>query len=284
MGAPNAQSSMALKYKFKAKDEVPAEHLSLYTERDGAWVLDVEGAVEKAKLDEFRNTNITLAKERDELSKRFEGIDPDEARALLAEKQKLEEEKLLRGNADPNAAEKAEKDKAAERERIEKVIEGRVKGIKAELEKQVGSLTTERDALNARLTAIQIDQGVITVATKRGLRPSAIADITARARSVFKLVNGNPAAFEADGKSVRYGRDGLTPMTLEEWVDTQVSEAPHLFESNAGGGAAGNTSGGGARPQGLQKNPFKKETWNLTEQMRLQKSDPQLAARLKATT
>jgi hypothetical protein len=98
------------------------------------------------------------------------------------------------------------------------------------------------------------------------------------------LVNGTPTAFDTDGKTVRYGRDGLTPMTLEEWVDTQVSEAPHLFESNAGGGAAGNASGGGAgsRPQGLQKNPYKRETWNLTEQMRLQKSDPQLAARLKA--
>jgi hypothetical protein len=30
------------------------------------------------------------------------------------------------------------------------------------------------------------------------------------------------------------------------------------------------------------KNPFRKETWNLTEHMRLQKTDPQLAARLKA--
>jgi hypothetical protein len=30
------------------------------------------------------------------------------------------------------------------------------------------------------------------------------------------------------------------------------------------------------------KNPFRKETWNLTEQMKLQKSDPALAARLKA--
>jgi len=279
------QRNMPLKYKFKSKDEVPAEHLSLYTERDGAWVLDVEGAVEKGKLDEFRNNNLALTKERDELKHRFDGIDADEARALLAEKQKAEEEKLLRGNGAPDAsaAEKAEKDKAAERERIEKVIEGRVKGIKADLEKQVGSLTAERDALNARLTAIQIDQGVITVATKRGLRPTAIADITARARTVFKLVNGAPAAFEADGKSVRYGKDGLTPMTLEEWVDTQVSEAPHLFESNAGGGAVGNTSGGGGnRPHGLVKNPYKKETWNLTEQMRLQKSDPQLAARLKA--
>ena len=106
-------------------------------------------------------------------------------------------------------------------------------------------MTAERDALNARLTAIQIDQGVITVATKSGLRPTAIPDITARARTVFRLVNGAPTAFEADGKTVRYGKDGMTPMTLEEWVDAQVSDAPHLFESNAGGGAASNAAGGG---------------------------------------
>ena len=120
--------------------------------------------------------------------------------------------------------------------------------------------------------------------TRRPLR--AIPDITARARSVFKLVNGVPGAFEADGQTVRYGKDGVTPMTLEEWLDAQVSEAPHLFESNAGGGAGGassqygNASGGGAR--GSVKNPFRKESWNLTEQMKLQKSDPGLAARLKA--
>jgi hypothetical protein len=98
---------------------------------------------------------------------------------------------------------------------------------------------------------------------------------------VFKLVNGAPRAFEADGQSVRYGRDGVTPMTLDEWVDAQVSDAPHLFESNAGGGAAGNGSSG-AGNKTVVKNPFRKETWNLTEQMKLHKTDPQLAARLKA--
>jgi hypothetical protein len=67
---------------------------------------------------------------------------------------------------------------------------------------------------------------------------------------------------------------------LDEWVDGQVSEAPHLFESNAGGGAASNASGGGAGR--TVKNPFRKDSWNLTEQMRLLKSDPGLAARLKA--
>lgn len=254
---------MALKFKFKTKEEVPAEHLSLYTERDGAWVLDIEGAVDKAKLDEFRSNNVALMKERDELKQRFDGIDPEDVRKLAEEKRRLEEAQQLKTGE------------------IEKVVEGRVKAIKADLEKQLSTVTGERDALNARLVAIQIDQGVITAATKRGLRPTAMPDITARARTIFRLVNGVPTAFEADDKSVRYGKDGLTPMTLEEWVDVQVSEAPHLFESNAGGGAAGNGSGGVGNKAPV-KNPFRKDTWNLTEQMKLQKTDPQLASRLKA--
>ena len=82
---------MALKFKFKTKEEIPAEHLPLYAERDGAWLLDVDGAVENTKLDEFRTTNVSLLKERDELTKRFEGIDPDEVRKLVDEKRRLEE-------------------------------------------------------------------------------------------------------------------------------------------------------------------------------------------------
>lgn len=136
--------------------------------------------------------------------------------------------------------------------------------------------------MSDRVTTIQIDQGVLTAATKRGLRPAAIPDITARARVVFKLVNGAPRAFEADGQTVRYGRDGVSPMTLEEWVDTQVADAPHLFESNAGGGAVGTPAGGGTGGNRIVRNPFRKETRNITEQMRLIKTDPALAARLKA--
>jgi hypothetical protein len=72
-------------------------------------------------------------------------------------------------------------------------------------------------------------------------------------------------------------------MTLAEWVDALVSDAPHLFEANAGGGAAGSGSGGaGSASARASRNPYRKETFNLTEQMKLQKSDPALAARLKA--
>ena len=254
---------MALKFKFKSKEEVPADQQALYVERDGAWTLDVDGAADKSKLDEFRATNVTLMRERDDLRKRFEGIDPDEVRRLAQEKRQLEEAQQL---------------KAGE---TEKVIEARVTAVRADLGKQVAGLTAERDALNSRLVTIQIDQGVVEAATKRGLRATAIADITARARSVFRLVNGVPTAFDADGKTARFGKDGASPMTLGEWIETQVSEAPHLFEPNAGSGAAGNGSGGaGGNRSG--RNPFRKESWNLTEQMKLQKTDPTMAARLKA--
>lgn len=258
---------MALKLKFKSKDEIPADQQALYVERDGEWTLDVDGgAVERAKHDEFRNANIALKKELEEQKKRFEGIEPEEVRKLAEEKRQLEETQQI---------------KAGE---VEKVYENRLKTARADWDKQFTAVASERDALNTRLTAIQIDQGVTTVATKKGLRPTAIPDITARARNVFRLVNGAPTAFEADGRTVRVGKDGITPMTLEEWVDLQVGEAPHLFESNAGGGAAGDASGGGAATRATKsvRNPFRKETWNLTEQMKLQKTDPQLAARLKA--
>jgi len=245
---------MALKYKYKTKDEIPAELQSLYVERDGAWILDAEGIVEKSKHEEFRTNNIALTNQL----KLFEGIDPDAVRQLAEENRSLRTATLS--------------------EDAKREMDAQLKTAKSAFEKQLAAMSGERDTLTGRLTAIQIDQAVVTEATKRGLRATALPDITARARQSFKLVNGVPQAFEADGQTARMGKDG--PMTLAEWVDALVSDAPHLFEANAGGGAAGSGSGGAGNRS--VKNPFRKESWNLTEQMKLQKTDPQLAKRLKA--
>ena len=249
---------MPLKYKYTNLKDIPAEDVRLYVERGNEWVLDAEGDGSKAKLDEFRQNNITLTNQL----KRFEGIDPDAIRQLADDKRKLEEAQQL---------------KAGE---VDKVIEARLKTARAEWDKTHGVVVAERDTLTGRLTAIQIDQAVVTEATKRGLRPTALTDITARACQTFKLVNGVPQAFEADGQTARMGKDGASPMTLAEWVDALVSDAPHLFEANAGSGAAGSGSGGAGNRS--VKNPFRKESFNLTEQMKIQKTDPALAARLKA--
>src|SRR2546421_12811223 len=114
---------MALKFKFTTKDEIPAEQAALYVERDGAWVLDAEGVVEKSKLDEFRSSNVALMKERDELKQRFDGIDPEEVKKLAAEKQRLE---LLAQGHKP--------------EEVERIVQGRLKGAKTEWEKQLSAI------------------------------------------------------------------------------------------------------------------------------------------------
>ena len=248
---------MALERLIAKKDGIPAGLEQHYVERDGAFHLDVNGEGDS----EFRKNNIALMQQLREQAKRFEGIDPEAVRALMAEKAKLEEANAL---------------KAGE---LEKVVAGRIAPLKAELDKRAAA---EAKA-EARLAAVLIDQAIVAEATKRGLRASAMRDITARAKNTFRLVDGVPQAVESDGATIRMAKDGVSQLSIAEWMDTQVSEAPHLFESNAGGGAAGNISGGGAvGGRVVGRNPFKMESRNLTEQMKLIRTDPALAKRLEA--
>jgi hypothetical protein len=249
---------MALKNKYASAGEVPAELKSYYVERDGAFFLDTE---RNALVDELRQSNVNLLKEIATWKQRFDGIDPDAVRQLAADKLKLEEAAQL---------------KAGE---FDKVLAAQLERQRVELLTKVHApVVAERDAMASRLSTMLIDQAAVTEATKRGLRPTAIPDLTSRVRQTFKLVGGVPQAF--DGDTLRVGHDGVSPMTLAEWVSALGTDAPHLFEANAGGGAVGSGTGGVAR--GVV-NPFRKESWNLTEQTKLLKTDPGLAARLKAS-
>ena len=253
---------MALKFKYQSKAEVPSEHASLYVERDGAFVLDAEGAVEKSKVDEFRTNNLALKNQLAELTTKFDGIDPESVKTLLAEKAKLEEEKLIKDGE------------------VEKLVENRTKKILGDMEKRLQGAEQQASSLSAQLVEREIERNVVEAASKIGLRASAIPDIKLRARTVFKISGGRISAVESDGQTPVFGRDGVTPLSFDEWVARQVVEAPHLFESSAGGGAVGHGSGGVGNRSG--KNPFSKENWNMTEQMKLQKADPKLAERLRA--
>jgi hypothetical protein len=254
---------MPLKFKYQSKAEVPEQHAALYVERDGAFVLDAEGAVEKSKVDEFRTNNLTLKNQLAELTAKFDGIDPESVKTLLAEKAKLEEEKLIKDGE------------------VEKLVENRTKKMRSELEQRAVAAEQSAATLSAQLLEKEIERHVVEGATKLGLRATAIPDIKLRARSVFKISGGTISAVESDGQTPVVGRDGVTPLTFDEWVTRQVAEAPHLFEASAGGGAVGHGSGGVGRYSA--KNPFAKATWNLTEQMKIRKSDPALASRLEAS-
>jgi hypothetical protein len=80
---------MAIKFKAKTKDEIPAELQSLYVQREGEFVLDVEGVVDKTRVDEVRASNIALANQLAEQKKRFEAIESEQVRTIAAERDTL---------------------------------------------------------------------------------------------------------------------------------------------------------------------------------------------------
>lgn len=263
---------MPLKYKIKTKAEIPAGLEAHYAEREvqeeGAKItyffLDVEGAVDKSRVDEFRQNNIALNQKVKDLETKYDGIDPEKARKLMEIASDLEAEKLLK---------KGE---------VDKIVETRTKAMRDDYDKKVKTFETENVRLNARLTEVEINQATVTSASKRGLKPTAQLDITARARGVFRVVDGKVVPVEADGKTPIIGKNGIDPMTIDEWVEKQTTDAPHLFEPNSGGGGGGNNNQGGGG-QGKGPNPFMKGTkdWNVTKQMQLSKADPALAQRYR---
>ena len=75
---------MKLKAFFTTSAEIPSGLAEYYEERDGGFHLAVEGMVPKGKLEEFRNNNIELTRERDELKQKLDGIDVDEYRRITS--------------------------------------------------------------------------------------------------------------------------------------------------------------------------------------------------------
>ena len=60
---------MNLKFKYEKKEQVPAEVSGLYVERDGAFFLNAEGAVDKAQFENFQTEKQSLLTQLDEMKK-----------------------------------------------------------------------------------------------------------------------------------------------------------------------------------------------------------------------
>jgi hypothetical protein len=219
---------MALLAKVKALDEVPEAAHAFYTEVNGEFVLDVDGMVTKDKLDEFRTNNRTLKTELDALKVTYEGIDPQKAREMAEQAVKIREKKLIESG------------------KVDDLITERTNAMKVDHEKQLQTLTEQRDSVTARLEGLVIDGAIRDAAAKAGVRATATEDVLLRGRALFRLHDGK--AIPMDGDKPIYGKDG-GPMDIGEWVGSLTEKAPHLFEVSKGGGAreAIPSAGAGAR-------------------------------------
>jgi hypothetical protein len=253
---------MKPKYRYTAETDIPEALKAYYTKgADGTWTIDVDGAADGERLKEFRENNINLTKEVADLKKTWEGLSPEEVKALIAKKAEIEAQKS--------------KDKGE----IEQLVTQRTEAMKTQHQKEVDAIKAAADKANAELATIKIDQAIIAAAAKHGLRATAQTDVINRARAIFRLENGQVQPIGPDGKPI-YGSKA-EPLTPDEWVEMQTKEAPHLFEPSAGSGGKGSgQQGGGGAANG--RNPFKAETLNRTAQAHLLRTDPATAKRLAA--
>jgi hypothetical protein len=246
-----------LKFIYEKKDEIPEGFEAHYTESNGKWVLECEGAVPKAKLDEFRANNTELKKQLDV----FKDVDAEKYAELLGKEKAMDA-------ADATNAEK-----------VEALVTKRIEALKADHEKQVAELTAANETATKRLTTLTIDQALTAAGTAAGLRPTAVTDMLGRARAIWKLDDdGNPIAVDEKGEKA-YGKTG-NALTMAEYLESLATDAPHLFEENKGGGSSGGGKGDGTGTG--DANPWKKESFNLTQQGRLVTTDPDKAKRLAA--
>lgn len=207
---------MALKLFVESLEGLDQHVADLYEkDSNGKFRLDVEGAVPREKLDEFRNSNIDLMKKLDG----YKGIDATKYQTLLGLEKRLTDKELIEAG------------------KVDEVVQSRIQSMKGEHEGVVTKLSDDLSIANRQLESLLIDSAVRVKALEAGVIPTAVDDVMLRAKTVFKIVDGK-AVPHSEGKPL-YGKDGVNSMSVEEWMGSLAKSATHLFGQTSGGGAQG---------------------------------------------
>lgn len=229
---------MPLKAKLVAEEfEKLDEGLRAFykTAADGAYVLDAEGVEDvtglKRALDEVRADRTKLREEIKNVRSKYGDVDPDEAKRAISEMQQLHDKKLL------------------DEGKVEELIQKRVERMRLEHENQLKArdkrsleIEEENKKLSSRLSEVLIDTSLTSAATAAKVRPTAIPDVINRGRQVWRLDGNDPKPMQSDG-TVIIGKDGKSPLTMDEWLSSLQQTAPHLFEPSSGSGSDPNAGG-----------------------------------------
>ena len=237
-------------------ESIPEGLESIYTKTDdGKYVVNVEGSVDKTRLDDFRDNNINLRKEiegfeakqlegensmaelkaqLEAVNDKFSGIDLDEWNSLQAER---------KANADKELIEKGDVDTLINN-RVDEVIAAKQKELAAQkdsYEAQMASLQDDLLNYDGQLNTMLVDNELTKIAADAGVRASAMEDVLSRGRAVFRVEDGQAVAFNEQGRQM-YLDDAVTPLNINTWIEGLIESAPHLFESSKGSGTTQPTS------------------------------------------
>lgn len=110
-------------------------------------------------------------------------------------------------------------------------------------------LDAEKKAIAAvdKYNQNNLETALIGACSRKGIVDSAISDAILRGKSEFKYhpEHEHAVLLNSDG-SVRYGKDGVHPMGVDEWLDLTVKTQTHWVPPSKGAGAGGSGGGAGA--------------------------------------
>lgn len=241
---------------------IPAVVRHLYKEAGGKYVLITAGEIKTVQ--DVANVQEGLRKEREDHKEtkgklaKFNNLNPEE---VLQKLDKYDELEAQAGKVDDD--------------KINAIVESRIKTKTAPLERTVSQLTAERDELKGTVTEFEtkeirraIHDDVRKAALQAKVRDTAVDDVLLISESLFMK--------DETGKIVTRDKVGVTPgISAEVWLTEAKNTRPHWWPDSQGTGARGGQGG----PGGVT-NPFTNENWNLTEQGKIQKENPDKANQL----
>lgn len=167
-----------------------------------------------------RKINERLARERRKYEKQLEGVDLDEARRLMEEKQQ------------------AELERQKEKGEFEKVL-------KTTVEKKDTRITQ----LEKELERVKIDGELVNAASRNGaVSPDQVVQLL---KGQTRLDDeGQVEILDSDG-SVRYNDDG-SPLSVSEYVSSFLTANPHFVKASpSGAGSKGAAGGSTPKPESV---------------------------------
>jgi hypothetical protein len=215
----------------------------------------IANVVPKSELDSFRENNLNISRERDNLTSVIgrlttdAGFDPekvdefiDHFKELRDTKQQVDDGKLVKDSSLAQAVE-------AKTGEMKRTYEERIRG----LENSNKQLTESNEGLKRDVNRGIIDREIMKVVTdpKFGARPEASTHILREAYDTFTIEDGKLVAKDKDG-NVIYGADGATPLPPSEWLTKQQEVTPFFFKDAQGGGGGGGGGGPNLSPAALE--------------------------------
>ena len=213
---------MGLKYQLDTLDGLDDSVKSLYTEKEGKFVLGIEGLPQPEDVSGLKSKVQELLDEKKAA---------DKARKEAEDQARLEREEAARKSGNVEELEKSWSEKYNRRE--------------AELN---GTLEQERNTLSTQIRDLTVGRTATDIA-------SALA-IPGSAKALLPHIERRLSVEQRDGKPVVVVLDAqvkLSAATLDELkaeIANDAAFAPLIAGSKASGGGAGGAGGGGGAPKG----------------------------------